>query len=238
MLARHRRSTRIAMGSLAAALATLVSVAAIAVEVGPAGAASSAATTQAKKDLLKLSDMPAGWTAQKSSDDGGAIPGASRLAKCLGIPLSVIIGVPPTAYSEQFTSKDDLENADDNVTFYKSAAAAQADYQSLSSTKAPACLATDFNGPAKAQLQSEFGSSAKIGSVDVARAPASAFGPGVTNVTLFFPVTMKGTTLNVELIIADYITGTKEQTTEFIGVQSPVPSSLTKRLTTIADKRI
>ena len=64
------------------------------------------------------------------------------------------------------------------MTIYKSAAAAQADYSSLASAKAPGCLTTVFNGPAKKQLSGEFGSGAKVGAVQVSRSPAAAFGPG------------------------------------------------------------
>ena len=56
--------------------------------------------------------------------------------------------------------------------------------------------------------------------------------------TIFFPVTMKGTTLNVELIICDFVKANREQTVQFIGIQSPLPASLSKHLSTVADGRI
>jgi hypothetical protein len=204
----------------------------------PAGASSSAAAAQAKKGLLKLTDFPAGWTAAASTADNSTIPGAAQLAKCLGVPLSVVVGTAPTANSKQFTSGDQIDSVADNVTVYRSAAAARADFNSIAGSKAPNCLNTDFNGPAKSQLRSEFGAGATVGSVVVARNPKSAFGPGTTNVTIFFPVTQKGTTLNVELIIADYVKGNVEQTVQFIGIQPPLATSLTKHLTTVADNRI
>jgi hypothetical protein len=233
---RHRRGT--ARPGPALVLAALVALSTVGLATVPAGASSSAAVAQAKQGLLKLTDFPVGWTAAASTADNSIIPGAAQLAKCLGVPLSVVIGVPPTANSKQFTSSDEINSVADNVTVFKSAAAARADFNSIASAKAPNCLNTDFNGPAKAQLRSEFGTGATVGSVVVARNPKSAFGPGTTNVTIFFPVTQKGTTLNVELIIADYVKGNVEQTVQFIGIQPPVSPTLTKHLTTVADKRI
>jgi len=233
----HRRRTGLTGHRRALGPAIVVALVTFGLSVGPA-AASSSASAQAKKGLLKLSDMPAGWTAAKSSDDNGAIPGATQLAKCLGVPRKVIIGTPPSATSEQFTSKDDLEDASDNVTIYKSVSAARADFNSFATPKTPSCLTTVFNGPAKKQLTGEFGSGATVGAVQVSRSPASAFGPGTANAVIFFPVTMKGVTLNVELILTDYVNGTSEQSVQFIGIQSPVPTSLTKHLTSVADSRI
>jgi hypothetical protein len=202
------------------------------------GAGASSASTQAKDNVLKLSDFPSGWTKSKSTGSYSPIPGAAQLAKCLGVSTAVVKGVPPTAYSPDFANSDGSENASDSVTYYASTKAAKADYFTYSSSKAPQCLQADFNGPAKSQLASEFGKGVTVGTVQVTRDPASYFGPGTANVTMFFPVNGKSGTINVELIFVDYITGVKEQTTELVGIQQTIASSLTKRLTTAADRRL
>jgi hypothetical protein len=208
---------------------------------GPALAASTHGATliaQAKKGLLVLSDMPKGWTSSKSENNNSPTPAAAQLARCLGVPTSVVTSNPPTAYSRTFTSKNGVESVFDDVAVYSSARAARVDYDSGTDPKAPACLTANFNGPGRAQIASSFGPGAVVGNIAVTRVPASDFAPHNANIAIFLPVTSQEETLNVELVEAVYVKGREEQTVTLSTIVPPFPSSLSRHLTAVADGRL
>ena len=203
-----------------------------------AGNAPKAEIATAKKALLVLSDLPKGWKSSGSSNNNPPTPGAAQLAHCIGIPVSEINDTPPTAYSRNFNSADDLQSAYDNVSIFPSAKAARADIAADARAKTPGCLTTNFNGPSKKLLTSSFGSRAVVGTIDVTRTPASYYAPRTTNVTIYFPVTTQGETLNVESTEVTFVRGREEQTVTLVSVQTPFPTALARRLTTVADGRL
>jgi hypothetical protein len=203
-----------------------------------AGNAPKAEIATAEKSLLVLSDMPKGWKSSAPSTDNPPNPGAAQLAHCVGIPVSEITDSPPTAYSRNFNSANDLQSAYDNVSIFPSAKAAQADFAADARARTPGCLTTNFNGPSKKLLASSFGSGAVVGTIDVTRTPASYYAPHTTNLTIYFPVTTQGETLNVESTEVTFVRGRKEQTVTLVSVQTPFPTALARRLTTVADGRL
>jgi len=205
---------------------------------GPAAASTASTVAQAKKYLLTLAEMPKSWTSAKSSNNNGSLPGSAQLAHCIGVPTSLITSSPPTAYSPQFSSKNQLLSVSDNVSIYRTAKAAKADFSTLANRKTPSCLTSVLNGPAKHTFQSGFGAGASVGSVLASRSPAADFPAHTTNITMFFPVTYQKVAVNVELILVDYVTGTKEQTLALTGVQSTFPASLAKSLSALAVRRL
>jgi hypothetical protein len=205
---------------------------------GAAMAHPSSSLAQARKALLVTSDMPSGWTSTKSSNDNSSFPGAAQLASCLGISSSIINDNPPTVNSPEFDSKNQLQSVNDSVSVYPSAKDAQADHASLANPKTPSCLTQVLNGPARSALESEVGSDATLGTILVSRSPASEFATGSANFTAFMPVTVHGVTLNLELMVVDYVKGQDEQTVVFTSVQSPFPASLARHLTTVARGRL
>jgi hypothetical protein len=205
----------------------------------PAGAAKTSLSAY-HKDLLKLSDMPKHWTSSGSisTETGGQFPGGAQLASCIGVPLSVIDNSTPTLESQQFSTKNDQYVVQDNVTVNKTTAGAKADYDSDANPKTPSCMSQDFNGTGKSSLDSEFGKGASVGTVQAQRLPASDFPKGTTNVEINFPLTISGSTLNVELIFTDFERGKLEQSVNFTGIASPFPTSLIKMITATANGRI
>jgi hypothetical protein len=245
----RKSGVRAAVGTGARLLVAGTLVLGLAVTVGmttagPAGAAKVSAKVkaeerQAKKGLLVRSDFPKGWTSSSSSGGGGGnIPGAAQVAACIGVPASVIAKNPPTVYSPEFTSKNQLETASDNVSIYPSSKAALTDFTTDNAAKTPNCMADVFNGAAKAGLQKSFGKGAVMGSVTASRLPAADLPPHTTSVILFFPVAEQGTTVNIQLTETDYVKGRLEQSLMLLGIETTFPTSLTKQLTTVADDRI
>jgi hypothetical protein len=232
---RVRASQRAVLGLwLSGGLATAM----LAVTPGAAMANPSSSLAQAKKALLVTSDLPSGWTSTKSSDDNSSFPGAAQLATCLGISSSIISDNPPTVNSPEFDSKSQLESVNDSVSVYSTAKGAQADHASLTNPKTPSCLTQSFNGSARSALESELGSGETLGTILVSRSPASEFAPGSANFTAFIPITAHGVTLNLELVVVDYVKGRDEQTVVFTSLQNPFPASLARHLTTVALQRL
>jgi hypothetical protein len=157
----------------------------------------------------------------------------------MGVPLSVIDYNAPGANSPQFTRKNQLLAAvSDNLSVYPSGKAARADFTSGTDVKAPSCFAADLNGAGKTELDAQFGAGTKVGTVTVTRTPASDFAPHAANLTMFFPLTTQGTTVNVEIIEVDVVSGNEEQTVSLTAVESTFPTSLERHLTTVAAGRI
>ena len=208
-------------------LGMVVLAASILVAATAAGAAGLSNTksevAHAKKHLLVLSDLPAGWTSTPSSNDNSSIPGAAQLAACVGVPTKVIDDNPPSANSLDFQSANKLMTVSDSIAVSPSVTSAKADYNSLANAKTPRCLTTVLNGATKATLVSAFGAGATIGTIQVTRSPNADFAGHQANFTAYLPVTVGEQTLNVELTVVDYLKGTANETVTFTSIQSPFP---------------
>jgi hypothetical protein len=223
---------------IAAGIACGLALALLGATADVASAHGSAPPDQAKRALFVLSDMPAGWTSSKSSNNNSSFPGAAQLARCLGVPTSTITDEPPTVYSPEFVNPDDVLTVNDNVSIYSSARRARADFASLANAKTPSCLTQVLNGSARSALASGFGSGASVGSILVSRSPSTDFAPGSANFTAFMPVITHGVTVNFELTVVDYVRGREEQTVSFTSLQSAFPASLSRHLTSVAVGRL
>ena len=235
------RPGRLATRSRQTTLGIVTCVLALAMYAGTAGATSAptrAELAKAKKSLLVLSDMPKSWTASATSGGNSPTPNPAQLARCLGVPLSVVNDNPPTVSSRTFNSKQDLQTVEDQIEVFPTAKAAQADLAVAANPKAPECFTTDFNSPAaRSQLESSFGSDAAIGKLEVTRTPVSDYGPHTVNITIYFPVTTNGVAINIEFAEVGFVKGNEEQLLTLSSVQSPFPVSLSRHLTALADER-
>ncbi|MGO8863082.1 MAG: hypothetical protein ACLQRH_20300 [Acidimicrobiales bacterium] len=236
-----RQSGTLRIALRVATIAGLIGALSTGVLEGTAGATSHGSTpiARAKKALLVLSDMPKGWTSAKSSSNTNTpFPGAAQLASCIGVPTSVITYNAPSVSSPEFDSKNQQLSAQDSVQVYPSPKAAQADFASLANPKTPGCMTSDLNGSGKAAFDAQVGGGLNVGSVTVTRTPQSYYAARTTNFTMFFPVTQKGVTVNVELTLIDYVKGNEEQTVMLSAFQATFPIALARHLTTVADGRI
>jgi hypothetical protein len=235
---RSRWSPSLGGRLLAVGLAGGFAVSLVATSAGVAGAGTSPQIAQARKDLLVLKDLPKGWTSSKAGSSSNSTPGAAQLARCLGVPLSVITAKPPTAFSRNFNSKDGQLTVQDNVSIYPSAQAAQADFGTFSNPRTPACLTSNDNGPGRAQMASETGAGKGLGQVEVSREPAGNFAKHTANYVTFIPITSAQQTLNVQFTVVDYIKGNEEQTVAFTSYNGQFPAALSRHLTTVAAGRL
>ena len=159
------------------------------------GSGHSASLTQARKDLLVLSDMPAGWTSTKNPNaNNNSSLGDKQLAHCIGVSTSLIAENPPSVYSPQFQNSDGTLTVADNVAVFPSAKNATAEYAVGKNPKFPSCLTALASGPLKAKLFGKLPKGTTIGTPLVSPVAASAFGPGVDGYSLSVPVTAQGVT--------------------------------------------
>jgi hypothetical protein len=206
---------------------------------GGAGASKASDKAQAKKALLVLSDLPKGWTSTKTAaSTGGAFPGASQLASCIGVPSSIITANRPTADSPEFTNQAKSEAVDDSVTVFSSAKEAQAQYTALSSIKTPACMATLMNGTQKTQLQKAAGTGDTVGTITVAKIVPKNFAPHVTGFTVIIPISSQGQTVTVRTTEAFMVKGKVGHELRLTSYQSTFPASASKHLTKVAEGRL
>ncbi len=238
-----RRSVRFTVGFRRIVRGSLAGIIVLLPYASSVHAATSAQTraelAQAKKSLLVLSDMPASWTASKSSSNSSPTPDAAELARCLGVPLKAVEDTPPTVDSKAFNSKGDLETVQDSIEVFPTAKAAQADLTVAKSPKAPTCFTEAFNSvDARSQLASAFGANAAIGRLVVTRTPTSDYAPHTVNITIYFPVTINGVAINLEFAEVGFVKGNEEQQLILTSIQQPFSTSLSRHLTTVAAARL
>jgi hypothetical protein len=226
----RRPALAIIGGSIA--LATLLP------SVSTFAASGTTSKTDANKDLLVLSDFPKGWVASKGTVSNPALPGSAQLASCLGVSESVVTSEPPKLYSPAFKLKSSQLSAQDDVSTYPTAKAAQADVDLAANPRTPACFSTILNGPLKAQLVGNLSPGESVGNILVSRTTGSRYASGGANLIVFIPLTVGSETANLQLSTVVYTKGKLEQTIILTSVQGAFPEELSKHLTTVAKSRI
>jgi hypothetical protein len=206
-----------------------------------AGASSSnkAALAQARKDLLVLSDMPAGWTSTKNPNaNNNSSLGNKQLAHCIGVSPSLIAENPPSVYSPQFQSGDGTLTVADNVAVFPSAKNATAEYRIGSNPKFPSCLTALAAGPLKAKLFGKLPKGTTIGTPLVSAVAPSALAPGIAGYSLSVPVTTQGVTLNVTVTQLITIRGWLGHQVTFSSAGTPFSLAMEQQIMKAAAARL
>ncbi len=220
------------IGAAAAAITLATSLASVA----PAGASSSPALMQqAQKALLRLSDMPAGWTKTKSSTPNSNV-GDAQLAHCIGVPTSIIAENPPSASSPQFEDKSGL-TINDQVTVFPSTANAAAEFASVANPKTPGCMTQLASGPLKAKLFGKTPAGVSYGTVLVSPTNRSTF-PGTAGYSLSVPVSEHGQTVNVTTTELFAVKGRLGQQITFTSAGESFSIGLEQHLASVAVGRL
>ena len=93
--------------------------------------------SQARKDLLTLSEMPAGWTSTKNPNTGNNTVGDTELAHCVGVATALIAENPPSVDSRRIPGHPGHLTVADNVTVFPSAQNAAAEEAVSGNPKLP-----------------------------------------------------------------------------------------------------
>ena len=222
---------------VAASLAGVVTaVLSMAGGAGPAAAAAtSAQTAQAKKALLVLSDLPAGWTSSPSSSPSsgaGSFTGAPQLASCIGVPTQLIVTTLPEVNSPQFQNRGGSQIVQNSISIYPSAKYARQEFAAVSSRKTPGCISALLNDVSGSGLG---GGSA--GSASVKRLP-SANGTAAYSVdtTVTSQGAGAGTHTHHELVYL--VRGQRGDALTVISLGSSPSPALVARLVSVAQSRL
>jgi hypothetical protein len=237
MAARTARARRTAVELVAAGLLGLALLGSLSAEAG-ASSNGSASLTQARKDLLTLSEMPAGWTSTKNPNTGNNTVGDTQLAHCVGVPTGLIAENPPSVNSRQYQNTQGTLTVADNVTVFPSAQNAAAEEAIGGNPKLPQCMTTLASGPLKTKL---FGKSPKgtaLGTPLVSPVASSAFGPGVVGYSLSVPITTQGTTINLTVTQLDTVKGRLGHQVTFTGVGEPFSLALEQQIMAVAARQL
>jgi hypothetical protein len=199
----------------------------------------AASLAQARKDLLVLSDMPAGWTSTKNPNaNNNSSLGNKQLAHCIGVSSSLIAENPPSVYSPQFQNSDGTLTVADSVAVFPSTKNATAEYAVGSNPKFPSCLTALASGPLKAKLFGKLPKGTTIGTPLVSAVAATALAPGVAGYSLSVPVTAQGVTLNVTVTQLVTIKGRLGHQVTFTSAGTPFSLAVEQQIMKVAAARL
>jgi hypothetical protein len=214
--------------------------------VGAQAAAASAASdqAQAKNHLLGLSDMPNGWSAEKgtagsgSSGDFSGLGLAEQLAGCIGVP-SVFSSYPPYANSPYYENQDQMLEVQDAVYVFPSVKDALDQVTAISSAKTPGCMTAFMNSAAaRSQIEGAVGKGATIGTITVTAVDPSLYIKNTAGYTMNVPVIVSGISFVTHLTDLFFNKGRLGQDITFNSYGTTFPTSLAKRLTSVAQGRL
>ncbi len=210
-----------------------------AVMAASAGAASNTRElAEAHKALLVLTDMPAGWTSTKNTNDDNNNVGTTQLARCIGVAANLVAENPPSVNSPQFQDKQGLLMVTDNVTVFPSTANAAAEYAIVTNAKTPGCMTTLASGPLKAQLFGKTPKGVTIGTPLVSPVAPSAFGPGIAGYSLSVPITTHGQVVNFTVTQLFAVKGRLGEQVSFTAIGEPFSIALERHLVTAGAGRL
>jgi hypothetical protein len=188
--------------------------------------------------LLRLTDLPSGWTSGSSAASPTRVtPWSSKLAKCVGVPAQVAKEAPTKVNSPDFTSADQVDAVEDSVSVYPSAAQAQAEYAALASSKTTGCMNSVASLALQKNMQKEAGSTTTVGVVSFAGLPAAAAALHMTGFTVSIPIARGGRVLTVTSTQVDFVSGALLHQVTFNGNGAAFPAPLEEQLLAAAQAR-
>jgi hypothetical protein len=220
----------------AACLLGLALLGSLATEATEAAATSS--LTQARKDLLVLADMPAGWKSTKNPNTNDDTLGDTQLAHCMGVARSLITENPPSVNSPEFQNAEGTLDVADNVTVFPSAKNAAAEEAIGSNPKYPPCMTALASGPLKAKLFGKVPKGTTIGTPLVSPVDPSAFGQGIVGFSMSVPITSQGIAINYNVTQLLVVKGRLGHQVIFTAVGTPFSVALEQQIMVMAARQL
>lgn len=206
---------------------------------GPDGAraVSGRVAAQGERALLTLSDLPPGWASGVVPALPARVsPWSSGLAGCVGVPARLAALTPTKVDSPDFTSSDKVLAVEDGVSIYPSAAAAQAEYAAMASTKTIPCM-NSVAGPAlQSNMQRRASAGTTVGTVTFTSLPAGAAARHVTGFSVAIPLVRSGRELTITSTEVDFVQGARLQQVTFDGNGTAFPVALEEQLLAAAER--
>jgi hypothetical protein len=181
--------------------------------------------------LLRLSDLPTGWTAGTSAAaPTRATPWSPQLASCVGVSKKVAAVAPTKVQSPDFSSADKTDAVEDSVSVYPSAAAAQADFAAMANAKTTGCMNRVASPALQKSMQQEAGSTTTVGVVSFAGLPTGAAALHFAGFTVTIPIARGGRVLTVTSTQVDFVSGSLLHQVTFNGNGTAFPAVLEEQL--------
>ena len=193
--------------------------------------------TQAKKDLLTLSDLPSGWTKERGPiTQQGAYP-AGSIAQCIGASSTAPINYPPETDSPFYQNGDGSLEVQDSITLFSSSSQAAAAFAALKSPMTPSCMATLEAEKFKSQIQSKVPKGGSVGNITGSMLPP-VFGGRSTGYVLTIPVTYQGANFTLRIYTVFLVRNNLGQQITVNAYGRNVPPSLAQHLSSTAYARL
>ncbi len=203
-----------------------------------AAAVASKTVARGTAALLRLSDLPSGWTAGGTPAAPTRVtPWSSKLARCVGVPARVVAVAPTKVNSADFTSTGQVDAVEDSVSVYTSAAQARAEYAALASSKTTGCMNRVASLALQRNMQQEAGSTTTVGVVSFADLPAAAAALHLTGFTVTIPIARGGRVLTVTSTQVDFVSGALLHQMTFNGNGSAFPAPLEEQVLSTVQAR-
>ena len=200
----------------------------------PVSAATAALGSAA---LLRLTDLPSGWTAGTAAAPTKVTPWSSKLASCVGIPAALAAVAPTKVNSPDFTSADQIDAVEDSVSVYPTARQAQAEYAALAGSKTTGCMNRVAAVALQKNMQKEAGNTTTVGVVSFANLPAGAAALHLTGFTVTIPIARGGRVLTVTSTQVDFVSGALLHQVTFNGNGAAFPAVLEEQLLSVVHAR-
>jgi hypothetical protein len=212
------------------------------VVIGPvavgAGAATSPRQTEANAHLLGLSDLPAGWTAEKAKPGlNSIVPMAAPIASCIGVASALTALQPPQGNSRYFDSKDQLLEVQYTDYVFASATDAAATFAVVGNAKTPSCVGAFSNGPGKSQLTGPLGKGDSAGTITVAASNPADYGNHTAGFVITIPFNSKGVAFSSRVASVYELHGRLLEQFTFSNSVKPFPVSLSTHLVSLQSAR-
>lgn len=209
---------------------------------GPVGATTrsgrgSGELAQARKALLVLSDMPAGWVSTKAPNNPNSTVGDTQLAHCIGVPRSLISENPPSVNSPQFQNRSGSLTVNNTVTVFPSAKNALAELNSVGNEKTAGCMTALAQGPLKNKLFGKPPQGVTYGTPLVSATDPAAF-PFTAGYSMSVPALSHGVTVNITVTQLFAIKGRLGQQIIFTSVGQSFPIATEQRIAAAAVVRL
>jgi hypothetical protein len=197
----------------------------------------SSELAQARKVLLVLSDMPAGWVSRKAPDNPNSTVGDAQLAHCIGVGASLVSENPPSVNSPQFQNRSGSFTVNDDVTVFPSAKNALAELGTVANKKTPGCMTTLAEGPLKNQLFGKTPKGVTYGAPLVSGTDPTAF-PFMAGYSMSVPALTHGQTVNITVTQLFAVKGRLGQQIVFTSIGPSFPIATEQRIAKAAVERL
>lgn len=234
-----RRGWSARWGAALVVLGTLGGAVALGAPAGSAVRSSSRSgeLAQARKALLVLSDMPAGWESTKAPNNPNSNLGDTQLAHCMGVAVSLITESPPSVNSPQFENKGGSLTVNDNVTVFPSTKNALAELGTVANAKMPGCMTALAQGPLKNKLFGPPPKGVTYGTPLVSSTDRSAF-PFTAGYSMSVPAVSHGETVNITVTQLFAVKGRLGQQIVFTSIGSSFPIATEQHISAAAVQRL